>query len=113
MDIKKLHGDAMSIAKDVTKNWLVAAGGGEETMFSLVMKRVMEMVTKARKQSALKIASALREAHGRNRFLELTKKWIPRKDRWISRDPGEAERLSSVETNEGHGAHYRSGAKKD
>ena len=76
MDIKKLHEGAMWIAKDVTKNYLVAAGGEEETMFSLVMKKMMEMVTKARKQSTLKMAGTLREAHGKNRFLELTKKGL-------------------------------------
>ncbi len=44
IDIKKLHEDAMSIAKDVSKNYLVAAGDEDETLFSLVMKKLMEMV---------------------------------------------------------------------
>ena len=68
MDIKKLYESAMSIAKEVTKNYLVAAGGEDETMSSLVMKKMMEMVTKARKKSMSKMAGTLREAQGQNGF---------------------------------------------
>ena len=72
MDIKKLHKSAMSIAKDVTKNYLTAAGGEDETRFSLVMKKMMEMVIKARKKSISTMAGTLRDAQGKNRFLEQT-----------------------------------------
>ena len=40
MDITKLYESAMSIAKEVTKNYLAAAGDEDETMFSLVIKNV-------------------------------------------------------------------------
>ena len=59
MDITKLYESAMSIAKEVTKNYLVAAGDEDETLFSLVMKKLMEMVAKARKKS-IKSMAALR-----------------------------------------------------
>jgi hypothetical protein len=41
MDITKLYASATSIAKDVTKNDLVAAGANKETMFALVLKKMV------------------------------------------------------------------------
>ena len=77
MDISKLYEEgAMSIAKDITENYLVVAGGEEETMLSLVMKKMMEMVTKSRKKSISKMAGTLREAQGKNRFLEQTQEGL-------------------------------------
>ena len=54
MDITKLYESAMSIAKEIVKNYLVAARVEDETLFSLVMKKLMEMVAKARKESIKK-----------------------------------------------------------
>ena len=56
MDIEKLYASATSIAKDITKNYLVAAGENKESMFALVMKKMMKMVAKERKRSAQEIA---------------------------------------------------------
>ena len=53
MDITSLYASATSIAKDVTKLDLVAAGADEETMFALVIKKMVRMVTEARKESRL------------------------------------------------------------
>ena len=46
MDIEKLYASATSIAEDNTKKDLLVAGGNKESMFALVMKRMMEMVAK-------------------------------------------------------------------
>ena len=76
MDITKLYESAMSIAKEVTKNYLVAAGDEDETLFSLVMKKLMEMVAKARKKSIKTMAAALRETQGKNLFLQETQEGL-------------------------------------
>ena len=61
MDIEKLYASATSIATDNTTNYLVAAGENKESMFALVMKKMMEMVAKERKRSAKRIAAELRD----------------------------------------------------
>ena len=51
MDITKLYESAMSKARAITKDYSMAASGEGETLYSLVMKKLMEMVAKARKDS--------------------------------------------------------------
>ena len=76
MDITKLYESAMSIAKGVAKHHLVAARVEDETLFSLVMKKLMEMVAKARKTSIKTMAGALRETQGKNLFLQETQEGL-------------------------------------
>jgi hypothetical protein len=76
MDIKKLYASATSIAKDITKNYLVAAGENKESMFALVMKNMMEMVAKERKRSAQQIAAELRNVKNENLFLVQTQEGL-------------------------------------
>jgi hypothetical protein len=52
MDIEKLQNDALSILKDVAKKYLAAAGGGEDTCFSLMMKKMMALVDEGEKRAA-------------------------------------------------------------
>ena len=59
MDIEKLYASATSFAEVNTKKDLLVAGGNKESMFALVMKRMMEMVAKERKRSAKRIAEEL------------------------------------------------------
>jgi hypothetical protein len=76
MDIEKLYASATSIAKDNTKKDLLVAGGNKESMFALVMKRMMEMVAKERKRSAKKIAEELRNVKNENLFLVETQEGL-------------------------------------
>ena len=76
MDITRLYESAMSVARVIAKNYLVAARVEGETLFSLVMKKLMEMVAKARKESIKKMAGALRETQGKNLFLEKTQEGL-------------------------------------
>ena len=76
MDITKLYESVMSNARAIAKNYLVAASVEGETLFSLVMKKLMEMVAKARKESIKKMAGALRETQGKNLFLQKTQEGL-------------------------------------
>jgi hypothetical protein len=69
MDIKKLHADAMSSLEAIANSYVVAAGGSGVTMYSLVMKKWMKLISVARKQSLEKIKSELRATRGRNELL--------------------------------------------
>ena len=69
MDITKLYESAMSKARAITKDYSMAASGEGETLYSLVMKKLMEMVAKARKDSIKKMAGALRASQGEIAFL--------------------------------------------
>jgi hypothetical protein len=64
MDVKKLQTKAVAILTGVAKKYLVAAGGGDDTIFSLMMKEVGALVKKERKRSRTKVNTELREAHG-------------------------------------------------
>jgi hypothetical protein len=76
MDIEKLYASATSIATENTTNYLVAAGGNKESMFALVMDKMMEMVAKERKRSATRTAAELRNVKGENRFLLKTQEGL-------------------------------------
>ena len=54
MDIKRLRTKAVAILTDVAKNYLVAAGGDEETISSLLVRKVAELVKKEIKRSKAK-----------------------------------------------------------
>ena len=55
MDIDKLHASALSILTDVTNNHMVAAGGVGQVEVTLVIDKMMNMVTEARNESRLVI----------------------------------------------------------
>ena len=59
MDIKKLRTKAVAILTDVAKNYLVAAGGEEETISSLLVRKVTELVKKESKRSKAKQAAKM------------------------------------------------------
>jgi hypothetical protein len=59
LDIEKLHADAVSSLDEVTSSYEVAAGGSDVTMYSLVMKKWMKVISVARKRSLEKINSEL------------------------------------------------------
>jgi len=80
MDIEELYASATSVATENTTNYLVAAGGNKESVFALVMDKMMEMVAKEREQSATRIAKELRnmveKVEGENRFLLKTQEGL-------------------------------------
>ena len=49
---------------------MVAAGGGGDTSFSLMMKRMMTLVNDERKRSLKKVTEELREARGAKKFFQ-------------------------------------------
>jgi hypothetical protein len=70
MGIKKLQIDALSTLKDFTNKYVVAAGGGGDISFSLMMKRMMTLVNDEMKRSLKKVTEELREARGAKKFFE-------------------------------------------
>jgi hypothetical protein len=90
MDIEKLYASAKSIAEDNTKKDLLVAGGNKESMFALVMKRMMEMEAKERKRSAKKIAEELRNVKMRT-LLGRNARRAEGKDRWITKGSNKAK----------------------
>ena len=83
MDIEELYASATSVATENTTNYLVAAGGNKESVFALVMDKMMEMVAKEREQSATRIAEELRnmvaKVKGENRFLLKTQEGLKKR----------------------------------
>ena len=59
MDIKRLRTKAVAILTDVAKKYLVAAGGDEETISSLLVRKVAELVKKEIKRSKAKQAAKM------------------------------------------------------
>ena len=78
MDIKKLRTKAVAILTDVAKNYLVAAGGEEETISSLLVRKVTELVKKESKRSKAKQAAKMEAELSAAREAK-----FKRKSRWI------------------------------